>query len=165
MIGDKNSIVLTPAAAENPYHNKGARRVAKTAPLGGDASRAIPGMKGRHDVRHALVLALILEPIMRTRYPVFEFELAPGQAVSFRQLPGWEVEAVGGRLWLTEEAGGGDVWLTPGCRHTVIRPGRTVIEADGALRVRLHPPAGRRAPRWLPRALWQPRAPALALCP
>ena len=95
---------------------------------------------------------------MTTLLPDVEFELRADAAVSLDGLAGWTVIALGGRIWLTEEMGGRDVWLLPGQRHRLFHPGTTVIEAwplpgaEAPVRVRLSPPAGSYRRRWsLPR--------------
>ncbi len=59
----------------------------------------------------------------------YEFSLGAGDAVSLTRTAGWELLGVSGRVWLTEELGGRDVWLAAGERFRLSRPGRTVIEA------------------------------------
>lgn len=76
----------------------------------------------------------------------YEFSLDPGEALSLKRAAGWEVLCVSGRIWLTEETGGADVWLAAGERLRLSRRGRTVIEAaarnQGAtLRLSLAPQA------------------------
>ncbi|MBL8398253.1 MAG: DUF2917 domain-containing protein [Candidatus Accumulibacter sp.] len=91
---------------------------------------------------------------MATLSPYLEFELSADTAVSFDRLAGWTVISLTGRLWLTEETGGRDIWLLPGQRHRIVRAGRTVVEswplpgADSSARVRLAPPAGTLGRRW-----------------
>lgn len=98
---------------------------------------------------------------MTILHPYFEFELKHSTAISLQRLSGWTVTAVDGRVWLTEENGGRDVWLQAGDRHLINGRGRVVIEpwsaggaaADASLRVRLTPPRAQRCskygwPRW-----------------
>ncbi len=91
---------------------------------------------------------------MTTLLPHVEFELSTGAAVSLDGLAGWTVIALGGRIWLTEEMGGRDIWLLPGQRHRLVQPGTTVIEtwplpgAELPARIRLAPPAGAARRDW-----------------
>ena len=45
-------------------------------------------------------------------------------------VPGLCVEVGGGRIWLTEEGRGEDLFLGPGMQHVVQGAGRVVVEAD-----------------------------------
>lgn len=83
---------------------------------------------------------------MLTGSSYYEFSLAAGQAVSLLRTAGWEIVCVEGRVWLTEELGGEDVWLAGGQRHALTRPGRTVVEADVPTRLRLARPLALRRP-------------------
>lgn len=71
----------------------------------------------------------------------YEFTLEPGEAVSLRQTAGWEIVCLDGRVWLTEELGGADLWLDAGERLLLSRPGRTVIESGKGARLRMRLPA------------------------
>lgn len=75
--------------------------------------------------------------IMLAESSYHEFTLEPGEAVSLRQTAGWEIVCLHGRVWLTEELGGADVWLGAGERLLLSRPGRTVIESEKGARLRI----------------------------
>lgn len=91
---------------------------------------------------------------MAALLPYLEFELCADAAVSLDRLAGWTVISLSGRLWLTEEMGGRDIWLLPGERHRIVQAGRTVVEtwplpgADSPARIRLAPPADAAGRRW-----------------
>lgn len=74
----------------------------------------------------------------------FEITLGPDRVLSLRRTAGWAILCKEGRVWLTEELGGEDVWLVAGQRILLSRRGRTVIEAtaEGAT-LRMLPRAAR----------------------
>jgi len=106
---------------------------------------------------------------MTILHPYFEFEMRPAAAISLRRLSGWTVTAVDGRIWLTEENGGRDIWLQAGDRHFIKGRGRVVVEpwlagdaaAGGLARVRLTPPRAAHAER--SGKPWRLRWPGLAV--
>lgn len=102
---------------------------------------------------------------MTILHPYFEFEMRPAAAISLRRLSGWTVTAVDGRIWLTEENGGRDIWLQAGDRHFIKGRGRVVVEpwlagdaVAGVARVRLTPPRAERSGK-----PWRLRWPGLAV--
>ncbi|WP_300454282.1 DUF2917 domain-containing protein [Accumulibacter sp.] len=105
---------------------------------------------------------------MAALLPYLEFELNAAEAVSIDRLAGWTVISVNGRIWLTEEKGGRDVWLLPGGRHRIVGAGRTVVEtwpmtdAELPMRIRLAPPPGTLGRTWCLPKLRLGGAPACA---
>ncbi len=91
---------------------------------------------------------------MASLLPYLEFELNADAAVSLDRVAGWTVISLNGRIWLSEEMGGRDIWLLPGQRHRIVRAGRTVVEswpvpgAESPARIRLAPPPGTFGRRW-----------------
>lgn len=75
--------------------------------------------------------------IMLSECSYYEFALGRGKAVSLRRAAGREIVCLDGRIWLTEEPGGADVWLAKGERFMLARPGRIVIEAERGARLRV----------------------------
>lgn len=92
---------------------------------------------------------------MLVSFPYFEFELSAGEAVSLNRLAGWTIAPVCGRIWLTEENGREDIWLTSGQKYSIRRGGKLVIEAwqatgensGHAAKIRLRPPPSAFGPR------------------
>lgn len=60
-----------------------------------------------------------------------QIELERGEAVSLLRAEGCELRCVRGRLWVTEQNGGGDVVLDAGDAYPLSRRGRTVVQAVG----------------------------------
>lgn len=67
--------------------------------------------------------------------PVPALVLAPGEVYALDDAPGARICATGGTVWITEEGEIRDVVLRPGERHTVARPGRTLVHAMERSRV------------------------------
>jgi hypothetical protein len=79
-----------------------------------------------------------------------EFDLGPGQAEelgSGGDLVGLAVQCLSGMVWLSEEGVGRDHVLTTGRERRIERPGRVVVRAIKASRVRVRErPEGARPP-------------------
>ena len=68
-------------------------------------------------------------------FPVLD--LAPGALLRLAAPRGLEVKCETGHLWITEEAQPDDVWLGPGQRVRLVGAGLAVLEAKGAVRLRI----------------------------
>ena len=71
----------------------------------------------------------------------FRLDLAAGDVLSLEAVTAFEVVCEAGRVWLTEESNGRDVWLTAGERACLSGRGLAVIEAVREARVRVGVPA------------------------
>jgi hypothetical protein len=67
-------------------------------------------------------------------------DLPGGGMVPFPAVPGEQVRILYGRIWLTEEGGGGDAFLASGEEIRLGKHGLAVIEALGPARVQLIEP-------------------------
>jgi len=67
-------------------------------------------------------------------------DLPGGGMVPFPAVPGEQVRILYGRVWLTEEGGGGDAFLASGEEIRLGKRGLAVIEALGPARVELIEP-------------------------
>lgn len=73
---------------------------------------------------------------------VGSWTLAAGEVLRLASPRGLEVACDSGHLWITEEAQADDVWLAPGQRVRLVGDGLAVLEAKGAVTLRIE---GRRA--------------------
>lgn len=69
-----------------------------------------------------------------------QFDLEAGTPVSLWKAEDCEVHCIQGRVWITEEDGGGDIILESGERFRLTRPGQTIVEAsdEAAAQCRLY---------------------------
>ena len=70
------------------------------------------------------------------RFP-YAGSLAAGELLRIEAPRGLEVACETGHLWITEEAQPDDVWLGPGQRVRLVGEGVAVLEAKGAVRLKI----------------------------
>ena len=68
---------------------------------------------------------------------VGSWTLAAGEVLRLPSPRGLEVACDSGHLWITEEAQADDVWLAPGQRVRLVGDGLAVLEAKGAVKLRI----------------------------
>ena len=68
---------------------------------------------------------------MLQQYSSIQIDLEGGEAVSLMHAEGCLLRCVHGKLWLTEDNGGGDVVLAAGDSYALTRRGRTVVQSVG----------------------------------
>ena len=66
--------------------------------------------------------------------------LSAGQLLRLDHARGIEVACDSGRVWITEERGLDDFWLTPGESVRLTRNGLAILEATQAARIRVTRP-------------------------
>ena len=71
----------------------------------------------------------------------FRLELSPGEVLRLETAGAFEVACEEGRVWLTRESDGRDVWLVGGQRARFDGNGLAVLEAVQRARVRIGVPA------------------------
>lgn len=74
---------------------------------------------------------------MRLARETLRIALRAGELLRLDAARGVEVEVEAGRVWITEEARGEDVWLGAGQRVRLGGRGLALVEAQHASRVRL----------------------------
>ena len=67
----------------------------------------------------------------------FSLDLAQGELLRLESADGVEVAVDEGRVWLTEEANGRDVWLSTGQRARLSGRGLALVEAVRHARIRI----------------------------
>ena len=67
----------------------------------------------------------------------FRLALETGEVLRLDSPRGVEVECESGRLWITEEARGRDIWLNGGERLRLDSRGLALLEAHGPTKVRI----------------------------
>ena len=71
----------------------------------------------------------------------FKLDLARGEVLRLEAASSFEVACEEGRVWLTEESNGRDLWLTAGQRARLSGRGLAVLEAVLPARIRVGAPA------------------------
>ena len=69
---------------------------------------------------------------MLQNHSYIQIDLEDCEATSLLHAEGCVLRCVRGRLWVTEDNGGGDVVLDSGDRYALTRRGRTVVQSVGA---------------------------------